>query len=263
MTSAPLWNQAAPGALGNEPEDIPSLTTYPAEQPTGAAVIVCPGGGYGHLAPHEGEPFAQFLAKQGITSYVLKYRLGPRYKHPVMLQDVSRAIRTVRANAVAWKLDPKRIGVMGFSAGGHLASSVSVHFDDGDSSAKDPIDRVSSRPDVSILCYPVITMMNDFTHMGSQNNLIGNDAPAELKEKMSSERQVTKNTPPAFIYHRYGDGAVPLENPLQYAAALRKAGVRCELHVYDADGHGQGFAPGAIDADWTERLAKWLKKQGF
>jgi len=263
-TAQPLWNQQTPGALGDSPADIPSLTFYPAEKPNGSAVIVCPGGGYGGLAAHEGEPFAQFLNTLGITSWVLKYRLGPKYKHPVMLGDVSRAIRTVRANAAEWKLDPKRIGIMGFSAGGHLASSVSVHYDDGDPQAADPIDRVSSRPDVSVLCYPVITMMDDFTHKGSQTNLLGHDAPLELKKKMSSELQVTKNTPPAFIYHRWGDGGVPVENPLQYAAALRKNGVRFELHVYDHNGHGQGFAKDdPIDGDWTQRLAHWLKNQGF
>lgn len=262
-TTQPLWTGATPGATGTDPTDIPSLTFYPAEKPNGSAVVVCPGGGYHGLAAHEGEPFALFLNTLGITSYVLKYRLAPKYKHPVMHQDVSRAIRTIRANAAAWKIDPKRIGVMGFSAGGHLASSVSVHFDGGDPQAADPIDRVSNRPDLSILCYPVITMMDDFTHKGSQQGLIGNDAPIELKRKMSSELQVNEQTPPAFLYHRFGDEGVPVENALQYASALRAHKVHCELHVYDEKGHGQGFAKDAIDADWTVRLANWLKKQGF
>jgi len=200
----------------------------------------------------------------GITAFVLKYRLAPRYQNPVMLNDAARAVRTVRANAAVWNIDPKRIGIMGFSAGGHLAASLSVHYDGGSATAKDPIDRVSSRPDVSILCYPVVTMMDDFTHKGSQQGLLGAKANDELKHKMSAERQVTKNTPPAFVYHRYGDGAVPVENALQYAAALRHAGVRCEIHVYDHDGHGQGFAKNdPIDGDWTDRLGRWLKKQGF
>ena len=263
-TPQPLWPTKTPHALGSTPADIPTLTTYVPEKPNGAAIVVCPGGGYGGHAPHEGEPFAVWLTTLGITAYVLHYRLGPRYNHPVMIGDAARAIRTVRAAAEANKIDPKRIGIMGFSAGGHLAASASVHYDAGHSSAADPIDRVSSRPDVSILVYPVITMMDDFTHKGSQGNLLGANPSPALKEKMSSERQVTSDTPPAFIYHRYGDGAVPVENPLQYAAALRRAGVRFELHIYDHNGHGQGFATNdPIDADWTQRLAQWLKGKGF
>lgn len=262
-TPQPLWKDAAPGALGTEPVDIPTLTTYLPEKPNGSAVVVCPGGGYRMLAAHEGEPFALWLNTLGITAYVLHYRLGPKYYHPVMLQDVSRAIRTVRAGAAESKIDPKRIGVMGFSAGGHLSSSISVHHDGGNESSPDPIERVSSRPDLAVLVYPWITLLGEFAHEGSIKNLLGeNDSPA-LRDKLSSEQHVTKDTPPAFIYHRYGDKTVPLENPFAYAAALRKAGVRFELHLYDEDGHGQGFALQSIDKDWTERLANWLKKQGF
>ncbi len=262
-TPQPLWKDGAPGALGKEPDDIPTLTTYLPEKPNGSAVVVCPGGGYRMLAPHEGEPFAKWFNTLGITAYLLHYRLGPKYNHPVMLQDVSRAIRTIRANAAAWKIDPKRIGVMGFSAGGHLSSSVSVHYDAGDENSADPIERVSSRPDVSILVYPWITCIGEFAHQGSISNLLGpHDSPA-MRNKMSTELHVTKDTPPAFIYHRYGDKTVPLENPFAYAAALRKAGVRFELHLYDEDGHGQGFALESVDKDWTERLANWLKNKGF
>src|SRR5687767_12194804 len=156
----PLWKEGAPGALGSDPKDIPTLTSFlaPKEKATGATIVVCPGGGYGGLAQHEGKDYALFLGEHGINAFVLKYRLGPGgYKHPRMLEDVSRAIRTVRARAAEWKVDPNKIGVMGSSAGGHLASTVLTHFDSGKSEATDPIDRVSSRPDLGILCYPVIT----------------------------------------------------------------------------------------------------------
>jgi acetyl esterase/lipase len=264
-TAFPLWSGAAPGALGAEPADIPTLTPYlSSNNPTGACVIVFPGGGYGVLAPHEGAPFAEWLASIGVHSFVLQYRLGPKYKHPVMHMDASRAIRTVRARANEWGIDPTRIGIMGFSAGGHLASSASVHFDAGNADATDPIERVSSRPDLSILVYPVISMMDGITHKGSQLHLLGPDASDELKKKMSSELQITPNTPPAFLYHRTHDPAVPVDNPMLYAMAMRRAGVSFELHVYDKAGHGQGFAKNdPVDGDWTERLRQWLKGRSF
>ncbi len=259
-----LWPGDAPGALGSAGDDVPMLKPFLASKPTGAAVVVCPGGGYTHLAAHEGDPFAEWLAGKGIHAFVLKYRLSPKYKHPVMHGDVSRAMRTVRAGADKWNIDPRRIGVMGFSAGGHLASSVSVHFDAGNPAAADPVERASNRPDLSILVYPVISMIATHRHVGSQVNLLGNDASEEIRQKMSSDLQVTAQTPPAFIYHRTGDGAVPVENPLLYALALRRAGVRFELHVYDKNGHGQGFARDEpVDRDWTDRLAQWLIGQAF
>lgn len=264
MSTEPLYSTPAPGALGTAVEDIPTLTLYKPAAPTGAAMVLCPGGGYRHLAAHEDRPFAEWLAGLGIATFSLHYRLGPKYQHPAMLHDVSRAIRTVRARAAEWKIDPKRIGVMGFSAGGHLASSVSVHHDPGQPASTDPVDRVSSRPDLSVLVYPVISMLDGVTHPGSQQTLLGPSATQELKHLMSSEMHVTPETPPAFIYHRTGDGAVPVLNPLHYAAALARAGVRFELHVYDHTGHGQGFAKNdPIDSDWTDRLQHWLKRQGF
>src|SRR5204862_3028506 len=158
-----------------------SLTAYlpPKEKATGAAIIVCPGGGYTHLAEHEGRPVAEWLNTIGVTAFVLKYRLGPRYHHPAPLQDAARAIRTVRARASEWNLDPERIGVLGFSAGGHVASTIATHFDAGKADAADPLERVSSRPSVAILIYPVITM-GDKTHPGSKKTLLGNNPTPEL-----------------------------------------------------------------------------------
>src|SRR5438552_12245469 len=169
-----LWPNGAPGAVGKESSDIPTLTPYfaPKEKATGAAIIVCPGGGYDHLAAHEGAPVAEWLNSIGITAFVLKYRLGPRYHHPAPLQDAARAIRTIRAHAAEWKIDPERIGILGFSAGGHLAATIATHFDSGKRDASDPVERVSSRPNLAILVYPVITM-REKTHAGSKKNLLG------------------------------------------------------------------------------------------
>ena len=191
----PLWPEGAPGAKGTEAKDIPTLTTYlPASEiNTGCGIVVCPGGGYGHLATgHEGVDIAEFWNKLGVAAFILEYRHSGRgYQHPAPLQDAQRALRTVRSRAEEYNLDPSHIGVMGFSAGGHLASSLGIHFDQGNPDAKDPIDKVSCRPDFMILCYPVIAFDQPYTHKGSQRNLLGKDAPAELVESMSSERQVT------------------------------------------------------------------------
>jgi acetyl esterase/lipase len=211
-----LWAGAgAPGAVGNEPVDIPTLTPYlpPKEKMSGAAIIVCPGGGYTHLADHEGRPVAEWLNSLGITAFVLKYRLGPRYHHPAPMQDAARAIRTVRARAAEWRLDPQRIGILGFSAGGHLASTAGTHFDSGKPDAQDAIERVSSRPNLMILIYPVITM-RDKTHAGSKKNLLGAEPTPELVTLLSNDEQVTKETPPAFLVHTMTDSAVPVENSL-------------------------------------------------
>jgi len=203
--------------------------------------VICPGGGYGGLANYEGEHYARFLNELGIVGFVLKYRLGSSgYRHPIMLQDAARAIRTLRARAAEWKLNPQRIGIMGSSAGGHLASTLLTHFDSGKPDAADPIDRQSSRPDLGILCYPVITM-GEFTHQGSRNNLLGSDPSPELVRELSNELQVTKETPPCFIWHTDEDKAVPVENSLHFAQALRKAGVPFDLHVYQKGVHGLGL----------------------
>ena len=266
-----LWPQGAPGALGKEPADVPTLTPYlaPKERATGAAVVVCPGGGYGRLAEHEGRPVAEWLNTIGVTAFVLKYRLGPRYKHPSMLQDAQRAVRTVRARAAEWGLDPRRIGILGFSAGGHLASTAGTHFDAGRPGDADPVERVSSRPDVMILVYPVITM-REKTHAGSKKNLLGDNPPSELVALLSNEEQVTKETPPAFLVHTVNDAGVPVENTLMFVSALRRAGVPFELHLYERGPHGFGLGTARdnrpadpVLSTWPAHAADWLRLHGF
>lgn len=267
--SFPLWPDGAPGALGKADKDVPTLTPYlpdPAEA-TGAAIVICPGGGYGSLARHEGDHYARFLNELGIAGFVLKYRLGSGgYRHPVMLQDAARAVRLVRARADEWKLDPKHVGIMGSSAGGHLASTLLTHFDAGKPDAADPIERSSSRPDLGILCYAVITM-GEYTHRGSRSNLLGNNPSPELIRELSNELQVTSDTPPCFIWHTFEDKAVPVENSLQFAEALRKAGVPFDLHIYQKGAHGLGLGTGEWNPEkrhpWTRDCAYWLQVQGF
>lgn len=261
-----LWMGDAPGALGTNDADIPTLTSYSPfpDKRNGAAVIVCPGGGYGMLADHEGRPVAEWLTTLGVTGFVLKYRLAPRYHHPSMMLDAARAIRTVRAHAREWGLDPRRIGILGFSAGGHLASTASTHFDDGDPKADDPVERVSSRPDLSILIYPVITMAGPFMHEGSRHNLIGYRPPKTLTDLLSNEKQVTHQTPPAFLVHTTEDKVVPLENSLLYAMACHQEDVPVELHLYDHGPHG--FGMGGDDpalSGWPALCAQWLDHRGF
>jgi acetyl esterase/lipase len=264
-----------PGALGTDHvKDIPTLTPYfpAADKATGAAIIVCPGGGYGGLAQHEGRDYALWLNAHGIAAFVLKYRLGSAgYRHPVMMGDVNRAVRYVRVKSAEWKLDPKRIGVMGSSAGGHLASTAVTHYDAGKADATDPIERASARPDLGILCYPVITMGPN-THNGSKNNLLGKEPSAELVKLLSNEQQVTKDTPPCFVWHTWEDKAVKVENALEFAAALQRSGVPFDLHVYQKGAHGIGLGvkgwepaqtPLAALHPWTHDLAVWLKVQGF
>jgi acetyl esterase/lipase len=267
--SFPLWPNGAPGALGQADKDIPTLTAYlpdPAKA-TGAAIVICPGGGYAHLAPHEGADYARFLNECGVAGFVLKYRLASDgYHHPAMLQDAARAVRLVRARAGEWKLDPHRVGIMGSSAGGHLASTLVTHFDAGKPDAADPVERQSSRPDLGILCYAVITM-GQFTHQGSKLNLLGKDPSPELVRELSNELQVTKDTPPCFVWHTYEDNAVPVENSLQFAEALRRAGVPCDLHIYQKGPHGLGLGTREWNPEkrhpWTRDCIVWLQVQGF
>jgi acetyl esterase/lipase len=263
-----LWEGRAPDALGDEAKDIPTLTPYlPAVgERSGAAVVICPGGGYWGLAGHEGEDYALFLNRLGIAGFVLKYRLGSGgYRHPVMLGDVARAIRLVRARAAGWGVDVGRVGVMGSSAGGHLASTILTHFDAGKPEAEDEVERWSSRPDLGILCYAVITM-GEFTHAGSRRNLLGEDPVPELVHALSGEMQVTQETPRCFVWHTWEDSAVPVENSLQFAAALRKAGVPFDLHVYERGAHGIGLRdkpPFANAHPWARDLEFWLRERGF
>jgi acetyl esterase/lipase len=260
-----LWPDAAPGAIGQEPADVPTLTPYlpPRERATGAAVVVCPGGGYQMLADHEGRPVAEWLNSIGVAAFVLKYRIAPRYHHPAPMLDAQRALRTVRARATEWGIDPRRIGILGFSAGGHLAATAATHFDAGRAAASDRIERASSRPDLVILVYPVITMREQ-THAGSKQNLLGAQPDPQLVALMSNEEQVTKETPPAFLIHTVNDAAVSVENSLLFAAALRRAGVPYEMHLYERGPHGFGLAPNdPVLSSWPARCADWLRLHGF
>jgi acetyl esterase/lipase len=268
-TEFPLWNGDAPGALGKDAKDIPTLTPYfaPAGTATGASIVICPGGGYSNLAPHEGFHYALWLNEQGVTAFVLKYRLGSNgYRHPAEMQDVQRAIRYVRANGQKWNLDPNKVGVMGSSAGGHLASTALTHFDSGNPEAADPIDRVSSRPSLGILCYPVITMGPD-THSGSKRFLLGDNPDPALVELLSNEKQVKDDTPPVFLFHTFEDTAVKVENTMNFAAALKSHNVPFELHIYTKGGHGMGLGSGQWDPanrhPWTIECTRWLKEQNF
>jgi len=262
-----LWPDGAPGALGSADEDKPSLTPHVVSGPraTGTAVIVCPGGSYVHLSmDKEGEQVAAWLNSLGVSAFVLKYRLGPRYHHPVELGDAQRAIRTVRYKAAEWHIDPARIGIMGFSAGGHLASTAGTHYDAGKPEAADPIDRVSSKPDFMVLCYAVITMKEPFVHAGSRMNLLGNSPDAALLDSLSNETQVNAQTPPAFLFHTANDRTVPVENSIQFFLALRKAGVPAEMHIYENGPHGVGLAPtDATLSSWPARLEAWLRGRGL
>jgi acetyl esterase/lipase len=263
----PLWKGDAPGGP-TEAADEPVLFLYrsPTDAATRAAVIVCPGGGYGHLAMEkEGSKIAEWLNSFGVTAAVLRYRhSGTGHQHPVPMLDGQRAIRNVRSRAGEWGLDPAKIGVMGFSAGGHLASTLGTHFDAGDAAAADPIDRISSRPDFMILCYPVISFTDDFTHTGSRRNLLGDKPDAALVRSLSNHLQVTSETPPAFLFHTNGDTGVPPANSIVFYEALHQAGVPAELHIYENGGHGVGLAadiPGT--RDWPERCRAWMKTRGL
>ena len=262
-----LWPDGAPGALGTADEDQPSLTPHlvPSGRGTGAAVIVCPGGGYQHLSmDKEGEQVAAWLNSIGVAAFVLKYRLGPSYHHPVELGDAQRAIRTVRYKAAEFRVDPGRIGIMGFSAGGHLASTAGTHYDAGNADAPDPIDRIGSRPDFLVLCYAVISLHEPFAHVGSRTMLLGNTPDPELVDNLSNESQVNAQTPPAFLFHTANDRTVPVENSVNFFLALRKAGVPAELHIYENGPHGVGLAPtDATLSTWPARLEAWLRGRGL
>jgi acetyl esterase/lipase len=262
----PLWQGGAPGALGTSPEDTPTLTPYlPSGTATGTGVVVFPGGGYGHLAmDHEGKQVAEWLNSLGVAAFVVQYRLGPKYQHPAMMYDAQRAVRTVRARASEWGVDPGRIGVLGFSAGGHLASTAGTHFGVGDPAASDPVERVGSRPDFMILVYPVITMRNDFTHQGSRRNLLGERPEAGMVWLMSNETQVTPETPPTFLVHTTDDSAVPVENSLQFYRALRNAGVPVEMHIYESGPHGFGLGGDRpVLSTWPDRARAWMEAHGW
>lgn len=262
-----LWPEGAPGAHGNAEIDRPSLTIYPAPSDTSipTAVVICPGGGYAHVTlDYEGRDVADWLNRLGISAFVLKYRLGPAYHYPIELWDVQRAIRYVRANASEFHIRTDRIGVWGFSAGGHLASMAGTRFDPGNPAAPDPIDRQSSRPDFMILAYPVITMEEPYVHVGSRINLIGEKPSPGLVHSLSNETQVTSGTPPTFLFHTTEDETVPVQNSVMFYLALRKFKIPAEMHIYLKGRHGVGLAPDdPVLHTWTDRLADWLKVQRY
>lgn len=267
----PLWPDGAPGATGNGEGDVPQLflKLVKSDKPT-AAIVILPGGGYGgHAMDHEGHQFADWFASLGVSSAICNYRLrgkgnqGKGYGHPHPMIDAQRAIQTLRANATQWNIDPARVGVIGFSAGGHLCSTVSTHFADADDSSDDPIARVSSRPDFAILAYPVIGFDKPYTHRGSQRNLLGENPDPKLVQSLSNEEQVSKETPPTFLFHTVEDRGVPVENSIEYFNACRKHGVPAEMHLFPQGRHGLGLAksvPGA--SQWPSLCEQWLRGLG-
>lgn len=269
----PLWPEGVPNAKPNPgPERIdgtfisnvsqPSLTYYPAAagHAAGTAVIICPGGSYQFLAfDHEGRQYAQWLSRLGVAAFVLKYRLAD-YGHPAPLRDVLRAIRTVRAHASDYGVSPQRIGVMGSSAGGHLAASAATMFDDPAGRTGAALDAVSARPDFALLVYPVITLMPPAAHEGSRIALLGAQAAPDLVRAMSAETRVTAQTPPTFLVHAQDDGAVPVENSILFFQALTRAHVPAEMHLFERGGHGAGMGAGHGDFSlWPARAEEWLR----
>ena len=261
--SFPLWHEGAPEPDGVHAQTPPVLFPFLLEStaPTGA-VIICPGGGYSHLAVHEGAPIAEMFNRAGIAAFVLRYRVAP-HRHPSPLLDLQRAVRLVRLQAKGWKIKPDCIAVLGFSAGGHLASTAVTHFDGGSTQAPDPVDRVSCRPDAGILCYPVISF-GEYGHHGSMVNLLGANPAEALRMALSNERQVTPETPPCFLWHTANDQGVPVENSLQFAAALSRCKVPYALHVFPDGPHGMGLAANdPVVGAWPGLCVRWLKALGF
>lgn len=265
----PLWDQGAPGALGDAPSDKPTITFYrpsgPAARGVATAVIIAPGGGYQSLATsYEGTQEAYWFNALGVAAFVLQYRLGPRYHHPIELGDAQRAIRLVRSRAKEWNVAPDRIGMMGFSAGGHLAATAGTHYDSGDPDAPDVVDRAGSRPDFLILAYPVITMQQSFTHAGSRRNLLGENPDPKLVDDLSNELHVTAQTPPTFIFQTTNDNVVPVENSVAFYLALTKAKVPAEMHLFQSGPHGVGMAlTDPALSPWTTLLANWMRARGL
>jgi acetyl esterase/lipase len=266
-TPLALWPSGAPGAQGTEPADIPAVMAYVPHKSvaTGAAVVICPGGGYGALAmDHEGYQIARWLNQNGVAGIIVRYRLGPKYHHPTQLHDAQRALRYTRAHAKAWGIDPDRVGILGFSAGGHLASTAGTHFDRGQPNAKDPINKLSSRPDFMVLMYPVITLTRPFAHGGSRTNLLGENPDPQLVESLCNDKHVTKDTPPTFLVHTSADTVVPPENSVLFYLALTKHKVPAELHIYEKGQHGLGLGPAGLPySSWPDRCIAWMRTHGW
>lgn len=259
----PIWGETTPAFRPEYGQPVPTITPFLA-QPGAGAVVVCPGGGYGMKADHEAAPVAEWLNTLGIHAFVLDYRVAP-YRHPVPLSDARRAVQVVRSRAAEWQVNPRRVAVLGFSAGGHLAATAGTHFEalEGLDLPADDAARQPFRPDALILCYPVISF-GPKGHMGSMENLLGPNPPAEQRAFFSNETQVSAQTPPAFLWHTAADAGVPVENSLLFAAALSAQGIAHELHVFDEGEHGVGLAYGHPSAEpWTGLCARWLRRQGF
>lgn len=258
-----LWSSLA----GIPERDLPTLTMYEPDSTRniGTAVIICPGGSYRGLARHEGEDYALFLSSHGIRAFVLRYRLGPVYDYRTIPSDARRAVQFVRHNAARWGIDPAKVGIMGSSAGGHLAATAMTLFEPGNPSSPDPVEHVSSRPDFGILCYPVISM-GPMGHAISREQFLGPDPSQELIERFSLERRVTPDTPPAFLWHTAGDTIVPVWNSLAFAEALSAHNVPFALHVYERGRHGIGLGakpPFTTPHPWTRNLLLWLDEHGW
>ncbi len=261
-----LWPNGAPGAIGDTPLDKPTVTPYlPAHNPTHTVIVICPGGGYSGLASdYEGTEVAQWLNVRGVAAFVLTYRYGPRYHHPIPLLDAQRAIRYVRSHASEDSIDPDRIGILGFSAGGHLASTAGTHFDNGNPNATDPIEHASSRPDFMVLAYPVISMEPGITHNGSLHYLLGEEPNPMLENELSNETQVTPQTPPTFLFSTTNDETVPVMNSVLFYEALLRAGVPAELHIFQQGHHGSGLAQDNPQLRmWPTLLQNWLHLHGW
>lgn len=257
-----LWNGKAPVGEGQFQEGEAWITVHRPEKGNGTAIVICPGGGYGGLVTDaEGHGIAAWLNRHGITGIVLEYRL-PAGRSFVPLLDAQRAIRTVRTNAKKWGIDPSHIGIMGFSAGGHLASTAGTHFDDGDSAATDAVDRVSCRPDFVILVYPVVTM-GEKTHQGSKGNLLGKEPSPKLVELFSNEKQVTAKTPPMFLAHALDDKPVPPENSKMLYEALRAQKIKSQYLELPSGGHGLNGYKGPMWDAWQEKSLAWLTELKF
>jgi acetyl esterase/lipase len=262
-----LWPKGAPDAQGDSAGDKPTLTFFFPEKPTGAAIVICPGGAYRGLAAHEADPIAEWCNTFGVTGIVLRYRhanSGAGYHHPTPLLDAQHALSLVRSRAGELGIDPGKIGILGFSAGGHLAASLGTHCKEKDRSSLDPLKGVSCRPDFMVLIYPVITMDSTFTHGGSRESLLGLHPSKELVDLMSNEKQVTPDSPPAFIVHTSDDQAVPVENAVAMYSALRKSNVPVEMHIFQHGDHGFGLGvdKGAVGA-WPGLCKTWMKNLGL
>lgn len=260
----PLWNGQAPVGDGKVEACTKELEVFlpPPDKANGAAIVLCPGGGYiRHVTDREGYPIARWLNEHGIACVILEYRL-PELRHQVPLLDAQRAIRLTRANSAAWKIDPKRVGILGFSAGGHVASTALTHFNDGDSASVDPMQRLNCRPDFGWLVYPVVTM-GEFTHIGSKEKLIGANASPDLVRLYSNEAQVTAGTPPTFLAHAIDDKPVPPENSRQFVAAMKAHSVPVELLELPSGGHGLNGCEGPLWEQWKAAALKWLATQKF